>query len=311
MSENKRAKIALIGAGQIGGTMAYLAAVKQLGDVVLYDVVEGTPQGKSIDIMTCLPELQTTVQVKGTNSLADIAGADVCIITAGVPRKPGMSRDDLISINSKIMQDVAAGIKQYAPNTFVIVVSNPLDAMVTLCQRITGFPSQRVIGMAGVLDSARYCSFLAEELNISPSSIQAMVLGGHGSDMVPIRSHTRANGIPIELLCSKERLDAIEARVRKAGDEIVALLKTGSAFYSPATCALEMAQSYLFDQKKVLPCCAWLTGEYGIKDLYVGVPIILGKNGMEKVIELELTDSEKEALIVSAEHVRATVATLG
>lgn len=305
-----RKKIALIGAGNIGGALAYLALVKEMGDVVLFDVVEGMPQGKALDLSHAVPVLNTSVGIKGTNSYEDIAGADVCIVTAGIARKPGMSRDDLLATNSSIMASVSEGIKKYAPDSLVIVVSNPLDAMVTLCQRQTGFPSERVIGMAGVLDSARYRAFLAEEIGVSPVVVNAMVLGGHGDTMVPVRSHTTVNGIPITNFIKPDRLNEIEKRVRGAGGEVVALLKTGSAYFSPASSAIEMAESYLLDQKKVLPCAVKLKGEYGYKDLYIGVPIVLGKAGVESIIEIELTDSEKEELEVSAKAVQELVASL-
>jgi malate dehydrogenase len=291
----------------IGGTLAHLCALKGLGDVVLFDVVEGLPQGKALDLAAAGPVEGFDAVLKGTNDYADIAGADVCIVTAGVARKPGMSRDDLLGINSKIVGTVAENIKKYAPGAFVIVVSNPLDAMVTLMKRITGFPKNRVVGMAGVLDSARYRTFLAWELGVSTQSVQAMVLGGHGDDMVPIRSHTTVNGIPIASLVKADRLDAIEKRVRGAGGEVVALLKTGSAFYSPAASAIQMAEAFLHDRKAILPAAAYLEGEYGLKGLYVGVPVQIGAGGVEKVIEITLTPAEKEALAVSASHVRELV----
>jgi malate dehydrogenase len=306
----KRKKIALIGAGNIGGSLAYLALIKEMGDVVLFDVVEGLPQGKALDLSHAVPVLNSSSIVKGTNSYEDIAGADVCIVTAGIARKPGMSRDDLLSTNSNIMTSVAEAIKEHAPDSLIIVVSNPLDAMVTLCQRKTGFPVERVVGMAGVLDSARYRAFLAEEIGVSPVVVNAMVLGGHGDTMVPVRSHTTVNGIPITNFISSERLDEIEKRVRGAGGEVVSLLKTGSAFYSPASAAIEMAESYLLDQKKVLPCAASLSGQYGYKDLYIGVPVVIGKGGVEKIIEIELTDNEKKELSVSAEAVKELVGIL-
>jgi len=302
-----RKKIALVGAGMIGGTLAHLAALKGLGDVVLFDVVDGLPQGKALDLAAAGPVEGFDCVLRGTNDYADLAGADVCIVTAGVARKPGMSRDDLIGINAKIVKTVAENLKQYAPQSFVIVVSNPLDAMVTLMKRVTGFPKQRVVGMAGVLDSARYRTFLAWELGVSVTSVQAMVLGGHGDDMVPIRSHTTVNGIPVSKLVAAERLDAIEKRVRGAGGEVVALLKTGSAFYSPASSALAMADAYLNDRKAVLPCAAYLEGEYGLRGLYVGVPVRIGAGGVEQVLEIELTADERRALEVSASHVRELV----
>ena len=305
-----RAKIAFIGAGNIGGAAAYLTAIKELGDVVLFDVVEDMPMGKALDLSHSAAVFNSSVNIKGTNSYSDIKGADVCIVTAGLARKPGMSRDDLLATNSKIMQSVSKGIKENAPNSFVIIVSNPLDAMVTLCQRETGFPAEKVVGMAGVLDSGRYGAFLAEELNVSKANITAFVLGGHGDNMVPIRSHTSVAGVPIESFISADRLLEIETRVRKAGGEVVSLLKTGSAYFSPAASAVTMAEAYLKDQKKLIPCAAKLNGEYGYKDLYMGVPVIIGAKGVEKVVEIELTDSEKAALKVSADKVVELVKSL-
>lgn len=306
----KRKKIALIGAGNIGGTLAFLACLKNMGDVVLFDVVDGMPQGKALDIQHGIPVLGAAAKIVGTNSYADIAGADVVIITAGIARKPGMSRDDLLNTNASIMKSVAAGVRENAPNSFVIVVSNPLDAMVTLFQRESKFKSTMVVGMAGVLDSARYRAYLAEALNISPTSINALVLGGHGDDMVPVRSGTTVNGVPVAQLLPSERLDAIEKRVRTAGGDVVALLKTGSAFYSPAASAIEMAESYLLDQNKLLPCAALLQGEYGFKDIYMGVPVVIGGRGVEKIVELELTAGEKSALATSASKVKELIAAL-
>jgi malate dehydrogenase len=310
MTIHKRKKLALIGAGNIGGSMAYLSLVREIGDVVLFDVVEGLPQGKALDLNHAAPVLQSSVNISGTNDYAEIADADVCIVTAGLARKPGMSRDDLLATNSKIMKSVAHGIKQYAPNSFVIVVSNPLDAMVTLCQRETGFDPAKVVGMAGVLDSARYRFFLAEETGVSAASIDAFVLGGHGDTMVPVRSNTTVAGIPITQFVDSARLDEIENRVRKAGGEVVSLLKTGSAFCSPATAAIAMAESYLKDQKKVLTCAAQLNGEYGYKGLYIGVPTIIGSGGIEKIIEIELSEAEKSALDESAKAVEELVNSL-
>src|SRR5213594_1128760 len=283
-----RKKIALIGAGMIGGTLAHLAALKGLGDVVLFDVIEGLPQGKALDLLEGGPIEGFDVSLAGTNDYADIRGAEVCIVTAGVPRKPGMSRDDLLGINAKIVGTVADSIKAHAPKAFVIVLTNPLDAMVTLMKQRTGFPKQQVVGMAGVLDSSRYRSFLAAELRVSVTNVQAMVLGGHGDDMVPIRSHTTVGGIPVASLLSADKLEKIEQRTRQAGGEIVALLKTGSAFYSPASAAIQMADAYLNDRKAILPCAAWLEGEYGLRGLYVGVPVQIGAGGVERVIELAL-----------------------
>jgi malate dehydrogenase len=303
----QRKKIALIGAGNIGGALAYLAAIKQLGEIVLFDVVDGMPQGKALDISHAIPVLASSVTIKGTNSYEDIKDSDVCIVTAGIARKPGMSRDDLLATNAGIMKAVAEGIKKNAPNAFVIVVSNPLDAMVTLCQKETGFAPEKVVGMAGVLDSARYRAFLAEEIGVSPVAINAMVLGGHGDTMVPVRSHTTVNGIPITNFIKEERLTEIEKRVRGAGGEVVALLKTGSAYFSPAASAIEMAESYLFDQKKVLPSAVLLNGEYGYKGLYIGAPALIGGNGVEKIYEISLTENEKKELDVSASAVKELV----
>jgi len=281
-----------------------------LGDVVLFDVVEGMPQGKALDLSHLAPVFGLDFKVTGTNNIADIAGADVCIVTSGLPRKPGMSRDDLVKTNADIVRGVAKGIKEHAPHAFVIVVTNPLDAMVYLMQKETGFPSERVVGMAGVLDTARYQAFLAEELNVSVSSVSAFVLGGHGDDMVPVRSYTTCNGIPVGNLIKTERLDAIEKRVRGAGGEVVALLKTGSAFYSPAASAIQMAEAYLFDQRRVLAAAAMLNGEYGLKGLYIGVPVIIGKKGIEKIVEIELTADERKALNESADRVKQLLAIL-
>lgn len=308
--ENRRKKIALIGAGQIGGTLALLCGQRNLGDVVLFDVVEGMPQGKALDLSHLAPVFGLDFKVTGTNNIADIAGADLCIVTSGLPRKPGMSRDDLVKTNAEIVRNVAKGIREHAPDSLVIVVTNPLDAMVYLMQKETGFPAQRVIGMAGVLDTARYQAFLAEELNVSVSSVSAFVLGGHGDDMVPVRSYTTCNGIPVGNLIKSERLDAIEKRVRGAGGEVVALLKTGSAFYSPAASAIQMAEAYLFDQRRVLAAAAMLQGEYGLKGMYIGVPVIIGKGGIEKIVEIELTAQERQALNESAERVKQLLAIL-
>ncbi len=305
-----RKKIALIGAGNIGGTLAHLALIRGLGDVVLFDVVEGMPQGKALDLMEGGPIEPFDASVTGTNSYEDIAGADVCIVTAGLARKPGMSRDDLLATNAKIMTQVSEGIRTHAPDSMVIIISNPLDAMVTLAKRVTGFPKNRVVGMAGVLDSARYRSFLALELNVSVESVQAMVLGGHGDDMVPVRSGCTVAGAPITDFIAEPRLAEIEARVRGAGGEVVALLKTGSAYYSPATAAIRMAESYLHDKKEILPAAAYLEGEYGFSGFYLGVPVQIGAGGVEKVIELKLTETESEALQVSASHVQELVEAL-
>ena len=305
-----RKKIALIGAGNIGGTLAHLCALKQLGDVVLYDVVDGLPQGKALDILEAGPIEGYDVNLTGTTSYSDLAGADVCIVTAGIARKPGMSRDDLLGVNCKIMREVSESIAKYAPNAFVIVITNPLDAMVTLCKRITGFPKNRVLGQAGVLDSSRYRTFIAQELKVSVQNVTAMVLGGHGDDMVPVRSYCQVGGVPVERLISAKRLDEIEERTRKAGGEIVALLKTGSAFYSPASAAIQMAEAYLFDKKQILPCAAYLEGEYGIKGVYFGVPVSIGAGGVERVIEVALSEKEKQEMQVSVSHVQELVAAM-
>ncbi|HYD47104.1 MAG TPA: malate dehydrogenase [Terriglobales bacterium] len=301
-----RKKIALIGAGMIGGTLAHLTVLKRLGDVVLFDVVEGLPQGKALDLLEAGPIEGFDASIVGTNSYEEIEGADVCIVTAGLPRKPGMSRDDLLSVNCKIMVDVATNIRNRAANAFVIVVTNPLDAMVTAMKRVTGFPKNRVVGQAGVLDSSRYRTFVAMELGVSVESVHAIVLGGHGDDMVPVRKHCNVSGVPVEKLISPARLDAIEARVRQAGGEIVSLLKT-SAFYSPAHAAIRMAEAYLLDRKEVLPAAALLEGEYGVNGFYVGVPAVIGAGGVERVVEIDLTPAEKQAFDGSVAHVRELV----
>lgn len=302
-----RKKIALIGAGNIGGTMAHLCALKGLGDVVLYDVIDGLPQGKALDLLQSAPIENFDAQITGTTKYEDIAGADVCIVTAGIVRKPGMSRDDLVGTNAKIMRQVSEGIKTYAPEAFVIVITNPLDAMVTLAKRVTGFPKNRVVGQSGILDSSRYRTFIAQELDVSVASVSAVVLGGHGDDMVPVRSSCLVSGAPIEKFISSKRLDEIEARVRNAGGEIVSLLKTGSAFYSPASAAIRMTQAYLMDRKEILPCAAYLEGEYGVHGTYFGVPVMIGAGGVEKVIEIDLTPREKKAFEESLAHVKELV----
>ena len=307
-----RRKIALIGGGQIGGTLAHLVALKELGDVVLFDIVEGLPQGKTLDIAQSGPVEGYDAKFKGTNSYADIAGADVVIVTAGVARKPGMSRDDLIGINLKVMSAVGEGIKAHAPGAFVICITNPLDAMVWALRQFCGLPHTHVVGMAGVLDSARFRHFLAEEMNVSVEDVSAFVLGGHGDTMVPMPRFSTLAGIPLPELVKmgwikQERLDAITQRTRDGGAEIVGLLKTGSAFYAPAASAIEMAQSYLKDKKRVLPCAAYVDGPYGIKDLYVGVPAVIGENGIERIVELELTPEERAALMKSAESVKGLI----
>ena len=310
-----RKKISLIGGGQIGGVLAQLCALRELGDVVLFDIVEGLPQGKMLDIAEVGPVDRYDVCLKGTNSYEDIKDSDVVIVTAGLPRKPGMSRDDLIEVNSKIMTSVAEGIKQYAPNSIVIVISNPLDAMVTLCQKITGFPYSRVIGQAGVLDSARFATFIAWELGVSVKDVTAMTLGGHGDDMVPLVRYASVNGIPVmELLeqkygaeKAKEVMEAMVKRTRGAGGEVVALLKTGSAFYSPASSAISMAESILKDQKRVLPTCCFLQGEFGVSGYYVGVPAVLGEKGVENIIQFKLDAEEQAMMDKSVEAVKGLV----
>lgn len=303
----KRKKIALIGAGQIGGTLALLTGLRRLGDAVLYDIVDGMPQGKALDLKHLSPVFGLDFNVTGTNDIADIAGADVCIVTSGVPRKPGMSRDDLVQTNAKVIRSVAEGIKQHAPEAFVIVITNPLDAMAYLMQKETGFPAERVVGMAGVLDTARHQAFLADELNLSVGSVSAFVLGGHGDTMVPVRSYTTVGGIPIAEMVGSDRLGEIEDRTRKAGGEIVSLLKTGSAFYSPAAAAIQMTEAYLFDQKRLLPASVQCSGQYGAKDIYVGVPVILGAGGVERIVEIELSDEEKSQLQKSIDAVNSVI----
>jgi malate dehydrogenase len=305
-----RKKLAMIGAGMIGGTLAHLAALKRLGDVVLFDVIEGLPQGKALDLLEAGPIEGYDCKITGTNKYDDIAGADVCIVTAGVARKPGMSRDDLLGINCKVITDVANNIKSHAPNAFVIVVTNPLDAMVTLMKRVTGFPKERVVGQAGVLDSSRYRTFIAMELGVSVESVSAMVLGGHGDDMVPLRSYTQVAGVPVEKLIQADRLEAIEKRTRNAGGEVVALLKTGSAYYSPAAASIRMAEAYLQDRKEILPSAALLDGEYGVRGVYAGVPVQIGAGGVERVVEVELSDKEKKEFAASVDHVRELVAAM-
>ncbi|MBI1909992.1 MAG: malate dehydrogenase [Deltaproteobacteria bacterium] len=308
-----RKKIALIGAGQIGGILAELALQKELGDIVLYDVVPGMPQGKALDLMESRPLHNSDLIVKGTNNFADTAGADLVIVTSGMPRKPGMSRDDLLAKNVEIIRDVAQNVKKYCPNAsgeppFVIVVSNPLDVMVYATHKITGFPKNRVIGMAGVLDSSRFRAFVAMELGVSVQDVTALVLGGHGDDMVPMPRYCSVGGIPLTDLLSKEKIEAIVQRTRMAGGEIVNLLKTGSAFFSPAAAAIAMAESYLKDQKRVLACAALLEGEYGVKGYFMGVPVVIGAGGIEKILEVKMNEAEKKLFAESVEHVKKLVA---
>lgn len=304
-----RKKIALIGSGMIGGTLAHLAAMKELGDIVLFDVAEGLPQGKALDIAQSGPVEGFDAAMSGANSYEDIAGADVCIVTAGVARKPGMSRDDLLGINLKVMKAVGEGIAAHAPDAFVICITNPLDAMVWALREFSGLPHQKVVGMAGVLDSARFRTFLAEEFKVSVEDVTAFVLGGHGDTMVPVVEYSTVAGIPIPDLIkmgwsTQERIDAIVQRTRSGGGEIVGLLKTGSAYYAPATSAIAMAESYLKDKKRLLPCAAHLTGQYGVDDLYVGVPIVIGKDGVEKIVEIELNETAKANFDVSVDAVK-------
>ncbi len=315
--EFKRPKIALIGGGQIGGVLAQLAALRNLGDVVMFDIVENLPQGKTLDIAEASRIDDFNVNLSGTNTYEDIAGAGVVIVTAGVPRKPGMSRDDLLGINSGIIKTVGEGIKKYAPDAFVIVISNPLDAMVTLMREVTGFPANRVLGQAGVLDSSRFASFVAWELGVSVKDVNALVLGGHGDTMVPLVRYANVAGVPVmEMLerkygnaaKAKEVMDAIVARTADAGGEVVRLLKTGSAFYSPASAAIQMAEAIIKDEKRILAVCAYLNGEYGVDGYYVGVPAIIGGNGVEKIVELSLNAEEQALFDNSVNAVKNLVA---
>ena len=304
-----RKKIALIGAGNIGGTLAHLAAIRELGDIVLFDVIEGVPQGKALDLSQCGPIEGFDAKITGSNDYADIAGADVIIVTAGVARKPGMSRDDLLGINLKVMKAVGEGIKANAPDAFVICITNPLDAMVWALREFSGLPHERVVGMAGVLDSARFSHFLADEFNVSVQEVNSFVLGGHGDTMVPVVRYSTVAGIPVPDLIkqghsTQERIDAIVKRTRGGGGEIVALLKTGSAYYAPATSGIAMAEAYLKDQKRLLPCAAYVEGKYGLDGLYVGVPVIIGAGGVEEIVEIELDDEAKANLQVSVDAVK-------
>ena len=307
-----RKKIALIGGGQIGGTLAHLIALKELGDVVMFDIMEGLPQGKSLDIAQAGPVQGFDAKFRGTNSYADIKDSDVVIVTAGVPRKAGMSRDDLLGINLKVMAAVGEGIKNNCPGAFVVCITNPLDAMVWALRQFCGLPHHMVVGMAGVLDSARFRHFLAEEMDVSVEDVTAFVLGGHGDTMVPMPRFSTVAGVPLPELVKmgwikQERLDQIIQRTRDGGAEIVGLLKTGSAFYAPATSAIAMAESYLKDKKRVLACASYVNGPYGIKDLYVGVPAVIGAKGIERIVELELTASEKDQLAKSTDSVKGLI----
>jgi len=307
-----RKKIALIGSGQIGGTLAHLIGLKELGDVVMFDIAEGIPQGKGLDLAESSPVDGFDARYSGTQDYKDIAGADVIIVTAGVPRKPGMSRDDLVSINLKVMEAVGNGIKTYAPKAFVICITNPLDAMVWALQKFSGLKPNKIVGMAGVLDSARFRYFLAEEFQVSVEDVTAFVLGGHGDDMVPLVRYSTVAGIPLPDLIklrwiTQERLDAIVERTRKGGGEIVNLLKTGSAFYAPAASAIAMAESYLKDKKRVLPCAAYLKGQFGVRDMFVGVPVVIGAKGVERVIKIRLKKDEQEMFAKSVASVTSLI----
>ena len=310
MSVGKRFKIACIGAGNVGAAAAQYCAELELGDVVLTDIVEGLPQGKALDLTQAGPIRGYDSVVIGTNDYKDIAGSDVCIVTAGLPRKPGMTRLDLLEKNGKIMTEICENIAKHAPDSVVIIVTNPLDVMVYLAYQKLGFPAERVVGMAGCLDSARMRAFVAMELNVSMKNVDTMVLGSHGDSMVPLPHHTTVSGIPITKLMPKERIDAIVERTRKGGGEIVALLKSGSAFYAPGASAVRMAQAIVRDEKQVLPCAALLNGQYGLKDIYMGVPVMLGKDGVEKVVEIEISDEEMTALHNSAKEVEEGIAGL-
>ena len=307
-----RRKIALIGSGQIGGTLAHLAALKDLGDIVLFDIVDGVPQGKALDISQSAPVEGYDASITGTSKYEDLKGADVVIVTAGVPRKPGMSRDDLLEINLKVMEQVGAGIAKYAKDAFVICITNPLDAMVWALQKFSGLPANKVIGMAGVLDSSRFVHFIADELKVSVEDVNAFVLGGHGDTMVPLARYSTVAGIPLTDIVkmgwmSKDKLDSIIQRTRDGGAEIVGLLKTGSAFYAPATSAIAMAESYLKDKKRVLPAAAFLDGQYGVKGTYVGVPVVIGAGGAEKVVEISLNSAEQKAFDKSVAAVEGLI----
>ena len=312
----KRKKISLIGGGQIGGTLAHLAGLKELGDVVIFDIIKGIPQGKALDLAEAAPISSYNIDLKGSNHYSAIKDSDVIIVTAGVPRKPGMSRDDLLSINLKVMSDVGAGIKKYAPKAFVICITNPLDAMVWALQKFSGISPKMIVGMAGVLDSARFRYFLSKEFNVSVEDVTAFVLGGHGDSMVPLARYSTVSGIPLPDLIkmgwtTQDKLNDIIQRTRDGGAEIVGLLKTGSAFYAPAASAIEMADSYLKDKKRVLPCAAYLSGEYKIKDMYVGVPVVIGERGVERILEISLNAKENKMFKDSISSVRSLMRACG
>ena len=304
-----RPKISIIGAGNVGATTAHWIASKELGDVVILDIVEGMPQGKGLDLLESAPVEGFDVDVKGTNNYEDTKNSDIVVVTSGVPRKPGMSRDDLISINAKIVKEVTENVVKYSPNCILIIVTNPLDAMVFVASRVSDFPKHQVIGMAGILDSTRFRTFIAKELDVSVEDVDAMVLGGHGDSMVPLPRYSTVNGIPITELMPQERINALVERTRKGGEEIVNLLKTGSAFYAPGAAVAEMVEAILKDKKRILPCAAYCNSEYNVGGYFVGVPVKLSRKGVEKVIELKLTDEEKDAFRKSVEHVKSLVAT--
>ncbi len=301
-----RKKIAFIGAGNVGATCAHLCFLRELGDMVLFDIIEGLPQGKALDMLESAPVLGIDAKVTGSTNIRDIEGADCIVVTSGSPRKPGMSRDDLLKINAAVMNQVGVAIKAHAPDAFVVAVTNPLDAMVTQLKRVTGFPKNRVVGQAGVLDSARYRTFVAGELGVSVESVAAMVLGGHGDDMVPIRSYTTVGGVPIERLIQPKRLEEIEKRTRGGGGEIVNLMKT-SSYYAAGAAVYRMVEAFMLDRKEVMPCAAYLEGEYGVRGLYAGVPVVLGAGGVERVVEIEMTAAERAAFDRSVAHVRELV----
>jgi len=310
-----RSKIALVGGGNIGGTLAHLISLQELGDVVIFDIAEGIPQGKALDIAQSTTIEGSDSKVQGTNDYKDLAGSDVVIVTAGIPRKPGMSRDDLIAINTGVIKSVGEGIAKHCPDAFVIVITNPLDAMVWVMQKASGLKPHKVVGMAGVLDSARFNLFLAQEFCVSVEDVRSFVLGGHGDTMVPLVRYSTVGGIPVPDLVkmgwtTQNKIDAIVDRTRNGGGEIVALLKTGSAFYAPAASAVAMAESYLKDKKKILPCAAHLDGEYGLKDIYVGVPVVIGANGVERIIEIDMTSDEKAAFAKSASAVKELISSV-
>jgi len=302
----KRKKIAFVGAGNVGATCAHLCFLRGLGDIVLYDIIDGLPQGKALDMLESAPVMGVDVSVVGSLDYREIEGADCCVVTSGSPRKPGMSRDDLLKINAGVMNQVGGAIREYAPDAFVIVVTNPLDAMVTQIKRVTGFPKRQVVGQAGVLDSARYRTFIAGELKISVESVQAMVLGGHGDDMVPLRSYTTVGGVPVDRLIPAKRLDEIEQRTRDGGAEIVNLMKT-SSYYAAGSAVYRLVEAYILDRKEVLPCAAYLEGEYGVEGLYAGVPVVIGAGGIERIVPITLTAAEKAAFESSVNHVRELV----